>query len=134
MNLETINSQLSAKSPEAIVAWALSVAKRPVITTNFRPYEAAILHLVAQLKNDIDVIWCDTGYNTAATYKHARELTETLELNIDLFIPKQTAAYRDSLFGIPEIDDPRHAEFTEQVKLEPFQSCLLYTSPSPRDA
>ncbi len=124
MNIETINKQLKDQAPEAIVRWALSVAKTPVITTNFRPYEGAILHLVSQIKKDIAVIWCDTGYNTAATYKHARELTEQLDLNIDLFIPKETAAYRDASIGIPSVDDPLHAEFTEQVKLEPFKRAM----------
>ena len=124
MNIETINKQLKDQAPDAIVRWALSVAKTPVITTNFRPYEGAILHLVSQIKKDIAVIWCDTGYNTPDTYRHARELTELLDLNIDLFIPKQTAAYRDASIGIPSVDDPLHAVFTEQVKLEPFKRAM----------
>lgn len=67
MNLVEINKILREKSPKEIVLWALSQAQRPVITTNFRPYEAAILHLCSVVKNDIPVIWCDTGYNTMAT-------------------------------------------------------------------
>ena len=47
IDLTEINKQLSGKSPEEIVSWALSFAKKPIITTNFRPFEAAILHLVS---------------------------------------------------------------------------------------
>ena len=31
--------------------------------------------------------------------------------------------------GIPHIDDPRHAEFTEQVKLEPFRRAMAEHKP-----
>ena len=124
MQLEKINAELKNARPEEIVKWALSIAKKPIITTNFRPYEAAILHCVSSLKHDIPVVWCDTGYNTRATYLHAEEVIKQLELNVDLFVPKQTAAHRDAVMGIPEIDTPLHDQFTEQVKLEPFKRAM----------
>lgn len=124
MDLKKINGYLKDKSPEEIVEWALETANRPVVTTNFRPYEAAILHATTIVKNDIPVIWCDTGYNTPQTYKHAERLIEKLDLRIHLFVPKQTAAHRDAVMGIPDIDSPLHKEFTEQVKLEPFRRAM----------
>ena len=63
------NQELEGKSPAEIVAWAIIKADKPVITTNFRPYEGAILHVVTSVKPTIDVVWCDTGYNTRNTYK-----------------------------------------------------------------
>ena len=50
--------------------------------TNFRPYEAAILHAVNSVKAQISVIWCDTGYNTPQTYKHAEQVIKDLDLNV----------------------------------------------------
>ena len=100
-----------------------------VVTTNFRPYEVAILNAVAQVKQNVPVIWCDTGYNTPQTYAHAEKLISILQLNIKLYVPKQTAAHRDVVMGIPSIDDPRHAEFTEQVKLEPFRRAMTEIQP-----
>lgn len=129
MNLEKVNNQLSQESPLEIVKWALSIAQKPVITTNFRPYEGGILHLVTQANPRIDVIWCDTGYNTPQTYKHAEELIGLLNLNIDLYVPKQTVAHRNITLGLPGIDDPRHAEFTQQVKLEPFTRAMELHQP-----
>jgi len=123
-NIEEINNQLKSKSPKEIVEWALSVAKNPVITTNFRPYEGAILHLVVTSNEDIPVIWCDTGYNTPQTYRHAEELITTLQLNVQLYVPKQTVAHRNIVLGLPSIDDPNHTIFTEQVKLEPFKRAM----------
>ena len=119
-----LNVQFKGIPPEEIISWAIQRAGHPVVTTNFRPYEAAILYAVVEVKKDIPVIWCDTGYNTPNTYRHAGELIESLQLNIDLYVPKQSVAYRDSVMGIPDIEDKRHAIFTEQVKLEPFNRAM----------
>ena len=129
MNLDKINIKLRDKSPEEIVNWALDYAKKPIVTTNFRPYEVALLHATSQVKNEIEVIWCDTGYNTPNTYKHAEDLISKFELNIHLYVPKQTSAYRDVVLGIPQINDLKHKLFTEQVKLEPFKRAMKEHQP-----
>lgn len=129
MDIKKINVELEGKSPAEIVVWALSIAQKPVVTTNFRPYEAAILHAVTYEKRDIPVIWCDTGYNTPQTYKHAERVIASLNLNIDLYVPKQTAAHRDVTMGLPDVDSPLHDEFTEQVKLEPFRRAMAAHKP-----
>lgn len=124
MELLKINEELKAKRPDEIVQWALNLAKRPVVTTNFRPYEAVILHAASRVKEDITIIWCDTGYNTSYTYRHAEELIEQLSLNIHLYVPKQTTAHRNVVMGIPGLEDPNHPVFSEQVKLEPFNRAM----------
>ena len=129
MDIEQINTELATKTPIEIVQWALIHGQSPIVTTNFRPYESAILHLVTKVHPAIKVIWCDTGYNTSSTYKHAAELIESLALNIQLYIPKQTAAHRDVVLGIPQVDDPKHSLFTEQVKLEPFKRAMAAHQP-----
>jgi phosphoadenosine phosphosulfate reductase len=124
LDIDKINSDLIDKSPEEVIQWAIAFAKNPVVTTNFRPYEVAILHATTSIRKDIKVIWCDTGYNTPNTYKHAEELIRVLKLNIKLYVPKQTSAHRDVVLGIPNINDPNHKLFTEQVKLEPFKRAM----------
>lgn len=124
-----LNGHFKGIPPEEIISWAIKNAEKAVVTTNFRPYEVAILNAVVDVKNDISVIWCDTGYNTPNTYKHAEELIDRLKLNIKLYVPKQTSSHRDVVMGIPGIDDPRHAEFTEQVKLEPFRRAMADHKP-----
>jgi phosphoadenosine phosphosulfate reductase len=129
INIEQINEDLKNKSPKGIIKWALSVAKNPVVTTNFRPYEVAILHACTQIYPELKVIWCDTGYNTPQTYKHANEVIHSLGLNVHLYVPQQTKAHRDSILGIPQIEDPQHKIFTEQVKLEPFSRAMAEHKP-----
>jgi len=89
----------------------------------------AILNACTQVAPALKVIWCDTGYNTPQTYKHANELIDRLGLNVHLYVPKQTAAHRDATIGIPQIEDPLHNIFTEQVKLEPFNRAMQEHKP-----
>ena len=129
IDLQGVNEYLKGKTPKEVISWALSIADRPIVTTNFRPYAAVILHAVASVKEDVDVIWCDTGYNTRNTYLHAEELVNQLSLNISVYVPKQTSSYRDAVLGIPEVDTKEHDVFTDQVKLEPFRRAMKEHNP-----
>ncbi|MCK0156031.1 phosphoadenosine phosphosulfate reductase family protein [Cellulophaga sp. F20128] len=127
--IKNLNAQFRGIPPVEIISWAIEYARNAVVTTNFRPYEVAILNAVTDIKKDIPVIWCDTGYNTPNTYKHAETIISSLDLNVKLYVPLQTTAHRDAVMGIPAIEDPRHAAFTEQVKLEPFKRAMAEHKP-----
>ena len=127
--IRELNIHFKGIPPTDIISWVLDHSEKAVITTNFRPYEVAILQAVTEVDSRIPVIWCDTGYNTPNTYRHAEDLISRLGLNIKLYVPKQTSAHRDAVMGIPNIEDPRHAEFTQQVKLEPFNRAMAEHKP-----
>ena len=130
INTDTLNSQLQGQSPEQIIEWALKSAQNPILTTNFRPYEVAILHMAVKIKPDLQILWIDSGYNTSATYRYAQALIEQLDLNMLVYTPAQTTAFRNvQMSGIPEVGEPLHDEFTEQVKLEPFKRALTEIKP-----
>src|SRR5882672_11133859 len=94
------NAELRGKSSLDIVKWAIAQARgRAIVSTNFRPYEAVILHLCVQVQPDIPVLWADHGYNRAATYRHAEELRKLLHLNLKTYVPRMTAAHRDAIYG-----------------------------------
>ncbi|HEX7632430.1 MAG TPA: phosphoadenosine phosphosulfate reductase family protein, partial [Lacunisphaera sp.] len=101
------NAELRTKSPLEIVRWAIAQANgRAVVSTNFRPYEAAILHVATQAQPDIPVLWVDHGYNRPATYRHAEALRAKLGLNLKPYLPKLTPAHRDAIYGpIPTTED-----------------------------
>lgn len=122
--IEDLNKQFREASPSEIIKKALELSQEAVVTTNFRPYEAAILQAVNIVNPNIAVIWCDTGYNTPQTYRHANQVINDLNLNVFLYVPKQTTAHRDVVMGIPSVDAPEHTLFTEQVKLEPFKRAM----------
>ncbi|TWI53473.1 phosphoadenosine phosphosulfate reductase [Pseudomonas duriflava] len=129
-DLDRINAEF-ANQPEQLIAWAIGLGKPAICTTNFRPFEAVILHMVTRVKPDIPVVWMDSGYNTEATYRFADEVARTLNLNLITYLPKRSRAHREALDGpVPALDDPRHAAFTEEVKLEPFARALREMAPS----
>src|SRR4030095_11919122 len=99
---------------------------RAVVSTNFRPYEAVVLHLCVQVQPDIPVLWVDHGYNRPATYRHAEELKKQLQLNLKPYLPRISPAHRDAIYGeIPSTDDEaRLKQFSAQMKLEQFQLCM----------
>jgi len=135
MNPEQItewNEELRNQSPLQITRWAIEHAQgRAIVSTNFRPYEAVLLHVCTQAQRDIPVLWVDHGYNRPATYKHAEELKRRLSLNLKPYFPKMTAAHRDALSGPvpgPE-DEGALKEFSAVMKLEPFQRGMRELAP-----
>ncbi len=131
-HLSSLNAELGAKSPLDITRWALALSGgRAIVSTNFRPYEAAVLHVVTQVQPGIPVLWVDHGYNRPATYRHAEELRTLLNLNLKPFLPRITAAHRDAVHGpIPGPDDEeRLKRFSALMKLEPFQRGMRELAP-----
>lgn len=129
LDLAKINAELG-RNAQALVEWALGLGQPAIVTTNFRPYEAVILHLVTQVRPDVPVVWMDNGYNTAATYQYADAVARQLGLQLKIYLPLRSRAHREAVEGpTPALDDPRHAAFTEEVKLEPFARALRETAP-----
>ena len=129
------NAELQTQSPLEIVRWAIAQASgRAIVSTNFRPYEAVILHLCTQAQPDIPVLWVDHGYNRPATYRHAEDLKKRLHLNLKTFVSKMTAAHYDAAFGGPPEPAPENEErikaFSTAMKLEPFQRGMKELAPT----
>jgi len=132
-DLTRVNAELRSQSPLEIVLWAIAQAGgRALVSTNFRPYEAAILHVAVQAQADIPVLWVDHGYNRPATYKHAEALRAQLGLNLKPFLPRMTAAHRDAIHGeIPTTEDEAGLKkFSAVMKLEPFQRGMKELAPT----
>jgi len=127
------NAELRLKTPLEIVRWAIGQAGgRAIVSTNFRPYEAVLLHLCTQVQPDIPVLWVDHGYNRAATYRHAEQLKQLLRLNLQAYTPRVTTAGYEALYGpvpTPE-DEASLKQFSALMKLEPFQRGMRELAPT----
>ena len=129
------NTTLRHQSALDIVRWAIAQpGGRAIVSTNFRPYEAVILHLVTQVQPEIPVLWVDHGYNRPATYQHAEQLKAQLKLNIQAYLPKLTAAHYDAVHGGMPDPTPENEErikaFSTVMKLEPFQRGMRELAPT----
>jgi len=130
------NAELRNKSPLEITRWAIArgqeIGGKAIVSTNFRPFEAVVLHLATQAQADIPVLWVDHGYNRPATYKHAEEVKALLGLNLKAYLPKITPAHRDTIDGpIPTPEDEEGLKkFSAVMKLEPFQRGMRELAPT----
>src|SRR3954463_6377430 len=133
-HIANANIELRHKPALEMIRWAIAQAGgHAIVSTNFRPYEAVILHLVTQVQPDIPVFWVDHGYNKPATYKHAQELIALLKLNVKAYVPRMTAAHYDALHGGAPEPTPENEElikaFSTVMKLEPFQRGMKELAP-----
>ena len=91
---------LEKSTAQERVKWALDqFGDGLVLTTSFGIQSAVMLHLVTRIAPKIPVIFVDTGYLFPETYRFARELTEKLSLNLKTYVPVQTAAQQEALYG-----------------------------------
>jgi len=124
-DLSTANFAMAEASPMDILAKALNDASQPIISTSFSAYSAVLLHMVQAVRPGTPVVWCDSGFNTAATYRFVDKLVKDLDLNLKVFHPAFSAAHLEAHYkGLPDIGTPEHTEFTRIVKLEPFTRAL----------
>jgi phosphoadenosine phosphosulfate reductase len=128
-----LNASISSLTPQEITRWAVERAGGgAIVTTNFRPYEAVILHMAVQAQPDIPVLWVDHGTNLPETYQFAEKCRTTLKLNLQPFLPRMTAAHWLALNGgqVPMPDEVERVEsFSRIMKLEPFERGMRELAP-----
>lgn len=131
--IDIILEGLRGQSAQEIARWAVLQARgAAVVTTNFRPYEAVILHMVTQTAKDTPVLWVDHGSNLPETYRFAEKCRSQLDLNLKPYLPLMTSAHWLALNGgqIPMPDEVERVEsFSRIMKLEPFERGMRELAP-----
>lgn len=130
--LSQANIALRNQTPLDIIRWALAQAPgRAIVSTNFRPYEAAILHAATRAAPGIPVLWIDHGFNRPATYRHAERLRALFNLDLRAYLPRITAAHYEAVHGaLPGPgDEAALQKFSALMKLEPFQRGMRELAP-----
>ena len=134
--LDQLNADAKGKSPQQILQTALTLTgpnAKPVVTTNFRPYEAVILHMATRIKPDLPILWIDHGANFPETYRFAEVCRNQLRLKLIPFVPKMTANHWLAINGpnLPAPDEIERVEdFSRIMKLEPFQRGMNALNPT----
>ena len=131
---ESLNDKLAGKEPTEVLRAVLGLGLgRVVVTTNFRPYEAVILHLVAEQQPEVDVLWVDHGANLPETYQFADQTLAKVNVALHPYLPKMTAAHWLALNGgvLPTPDQVERVEsFSRIMKLEPFERGMKELAPA----
>lgn len=130
-DIEEANHRLRHAAPTDIIRWAVGLGSATIASTSFGVNAGALLHMIAQTTPKLPIIWVDSGYNVADTYRVADALTQNLQLNLHVYSPTMTAERRNAIRGgIPTLDEAeRHVAFTREVKLEPFERALAEHKP-----
>lgn len=118
------NAIFQDQSPEKIVQEVLKFAKKPILTTNFGPYSASLIDVVVRQMPEIPVIWVDTGFNTEETYCFIEKMK--YKYNLNLYDYRAREPYEREL---PEIGTEEHKQFSQQVKIKPFQEAIRRHNP-----
>ncbi|SDB56071.1 phosphoadenylylsulfate reductase (thioredoxin) [Flavobacteriaceae bacterium MAR_2010_188] len=129
LDIEKLNKELKSFSPDQIIEWAITQSKERIVTTSFGIYSAVLLSTFHRKDPNIKVIWCDTLFNNDETYKHASNVISKYQLNIQHYKPMMSKEVIEATLGVPELSDPKHEEFTEIVKLEPFRRAITENNP-----
>lgn len=100
MALAETNAQLEKQSAEDRLSWALQQLPGGfVLSSSFGIQAAVLLHMVTQQQPDIPVILTDTGYLFPETYRFIDELTEKLNLNLQVFRAETSPAWQEARYG-----------------------------------
>src|SRR5262245_1910356 len=70
-----------------------------VLSTSFGIHSAVMLHMATQVVPRIPVVWVDTGYLPAETYRFAEALASRLQLNLHIAQADLSPARMEALLG-----------------------------------
>jgi len=82
------------------VHWAMQTFPGHIaMSTSFGIHSSCLLHLATQVCPDVPIIWIDTGYLPAETYRYAEELHDRLDLNLFVSTSAITPARMEATYG-----------------------------------
>jgi phosphoadenosine phosphosulfate reductase len=112
-------------SPESLVAEVLRLPGRACITNSFQVEDMVVLHFLCQIDPGIAVLFLDTGYHFAETYKYRDRMAQQWKLNLISLQAEQSVSEQESAFGILNQTDPTRCCGLRKVEplmrgLEPY--------------
>jgi len=124
--LSEISAQLETVSAEERVRWALERFRPEImLSTSFGAQSAVSLHMVTQQWPEIPVVVIDTGYLFPETYTFADQLTERLKLNLKVYRPALSPAWREARYGkLWEQGVEGLTKYNQMNKVEPMQRAV----------
>ncbi len=125
-DLRETSARLEQASASERLAWASKqFGARLVLSSSFGAQAAVMLHLAAQTRADIPVIFVDTGYLFPETYEFAENLAKQLEVNLIVYRSKRSPAWQESIDGKRWEQGVEGIEaYNQENKVEPMNRAL----------
>lgn len=111
---------------EERITWALeNLPGEYMLSSSFGAQSAVMLHLLTRQKPDIPVVLVDTGYLFPETYRFIDDLTDRLDLNLNVYRARASAAWQEARYGARwEKGAGGLSEYNRDNKVEPMERAL----------
>jgi len=120
------NELLEKQTAVERVEWAMeNLPANFVLSSSFGIQSAVMLHMMTQVDPDIPVIVTDTGHLFSETYRFIEELTERLDLNLQVYSARESAAWQLAKYGEQWSQGPDALkQYNRTNKVEPLERGL----------
>jgi phosphoadenosine phosphosulfate reductase len=124
--IEHCNELFATLPAEKRIEWALqNLPDQHALSSSFGAQAAVSLHMVTSQLPDIPVIFVDTGYLFPETYRFVDELTERLNLNLQVYSSATSPAWQEARYGQRwEQGVEGIAAYNRDNKVEPMERAL----------
>ncbi|WP_333796743.1 phosphoadenylyl-sulfate reductase [Rheinheimera sp.] len=117
-----INQRLAPFTAQQRVEFALKeLPGTHMLSSSFGIQAAVMLHLCSSIKADLPVVLTDTGYLFPETYRFIDELTERLQLNLQVYRSHLSPAWQEARFGQLWTSPEGLKQYNQLNKVEPMQ-------------
>jgi len=100
LTVDAINRVLEPLTAEKRIEWMLqNLPGQHALSSSFGMQAAVMLHLVTTVAPDTPVIFIDTGYHFAETYRFVDDLTARLNLDVKVFRSRISPAWQEARHG-----------------------------------
>jgi phosphoadenosine phosphosulfate reductase len=127
IQLAEINDGLEKLSASERIQWALdNLPGEHVMSSSFGVQAAVMLHNVTQHAPNVPVILTDTGYLFPETYQFIEELTDTLNLNLQVYRANLSSQWQEAKYGkLWEQGVEGIQTYNKINKVEPMRRALI---------
>lgn len=124
--IDHCNEMFGKLSVEQRVRWSLeNLPGSHVVSSSFGAQAAVSLHLLSQQMPDIPVILIDTGYLFPETYRFVDHLTESLQLNLQVYRAEISPAWQEARHGERWGKTAEElSAYNNEVKVEPMKHAI----------
>jgi len=120
------NELLEEQTAIERVEWAMeNLPSQFVLSSSFGIQSAVMLHMLTQVDPNIPVLITDTGHLFPETYQFIEQLTTRLNLNLQVYSAKESAAWQQAKYGQEwDKDETSLKSYNRRNKVEPLERGL----------
>lgn len=120
------NELLEKQTATERVEWSMeNLPSQFVLSSSFGIQSAVMLHMLTQVDANIPVLITDTGHLFPETYQFIEQLTERLNLNLQVYSATESAAWQQAKYGEEWAKDETSLKaYNRRNKVEPLERGL----------